>query len=199
MGFINKEEWTLSNLIQLGVFVGILVTCIFTYCNIRQQGEFNRNAFRPWIYVEPRKNIEVMDGRIIFWYNLKCDGESPGYNVVRYEAITFDSIFPIKKFKELKRDRTKKLEKIGLIAPRTTKYLDDHRIIDFGDRTSKDSLIQKIVGRSLFAHIYVEYSDFKNNLYCFSCTYLPKGLKEYATDQYDCEWFMIDALEECIK
>jgi len=196
---IKCQKLTPSDLIQIGVLIALGITIYITNKNIEQQGEFSRNTFRPWLYVEPQKAIEITDCRVIFWYDLKCEGESPSYNIVRYEAITFDSVFPVRIFKELKRNSIDELEKIGLIAPGATERLDDNCIIDFEDRIPKDSLIREINRSKLFVHIYLEYSDFKNNQYCFRYTSRPEGLNEYAKNQYNCEWSNISAQEECIK
>ena len=75
----------------------------------------------------------------------------------------------------------------------------DGRIVDFENGMPRDSLMQKIVRKEFFVHIYIEYSDFKNNLYGAKFTALPTGLSEFAKDQYNCEWLIINAHEGCIK
>lgn len=193
------QKLTLSDLIQIGVLIALCITIYITNKNIKQQGEFNRNTFRPWLYVEPHKAIEITDCRVIFWYDLKCEGESPSYNIVRYETITFDPVFPVRVFKELKRNSIDEISKIGLIAPGTIQQINDHCIVDFEQQIFHNILMQSILNRNLFIHIYVEYSDFKNNFYGLKCTIMPKNLIEFAPLQYNCKWFFTNVRDEYIK
>jgi len=191
---IKGKKLTPSDIIQICVLIILALAICKTSENIRQQGEFNRNVFRPWVYIEPRQRIEVQDNRVIFWYDLRCDGESPAYRIARYDTATFDSTFPAGVFKE--RNNSKK---IGLIRAGTMQQIDDHCIIDLKQQISSNMLLQNIRNRSFFIHIYVEYLDFKNNLYGLKCTIMPKNLEEFAPLQYNCEWSIIDVQDECIK
>lgn len=188
---IKWKRLTPSDVIQIGVLIVLVLAICKTSENIRQQGEFNRNVFRPWVYIEPRQHIEVQDNRIIFWYDLRCDGESPAYRIIRHNTATFNSIFPMETFE--KRDTVKK---IGLIRPGTVQEIDDHCIINFEQQIASGMLIQNIINKSLFIHIYVEYLDFKNNPYGLKCTIIPKNLEEFAPNQYNCEWSFVYVLDE---
>ena len=196
---IWPQRLTTSDLIQIVVLATLVLTVYLASINIRQQGEFNRYVFRPWVYVEPKNSIEIQDNRIIFWYDLRCDGESPAYHIVRYDRITFDSTFPTKVFKKGERNNVKGIKKIGLIAPGTTRQIDGNGIIDFEQQISGNTLVQNIINKILFVHIYLEYSDFKNNLYGLKCTIMPENLREFAPNQYNCEWSIINIQDECIK
>lgn len=195
----NKiQQWVIIAII-IAAFIGFIVN----YLAIQKQGEFNREAMRPWVYSEPKGRIELDDGYIIYKYNLKCEGRSPGYHIESYSVMTFSEKYAER---ELKKKLNEEPETRGFIPQSAYRYFDNWHRADLTDSISNQAIIRDIIideinDRNVFLHIFIKYEDFANNLYFFRGTYLLTGLSARPTFSvigHDCNWEMVDASEKTL-
>lgn len=98
----TSQRWVMSTsaIIQILIFVTIAVTCILAYKNLKkqqesmkQQGEFNKNSLRPWLYAKPTNSMTMGNGFIQLFINLRNVGHSPAMNYLSFLTVTQDAKF----------------------------------------------------------------------------------------------------------
>lgn len=201
---LMKQSNKIQQLVIIAIFIAAVIGFIINYLAIKKQGEFNREAMRPWVYSVPKGGIEVDDGYIIYKYNLKCEGKSPGYHIEGYSAITFSEEYPER---ELKEKLNGEPETRGFIPQGAYRYFDNWHRADLTDSISNQAIIRDIIideinDRNVFLHIFIKYEDFANNLYFFRGTYLLTGLSgrpTFSVIGHDCNWEMVDASEKALN
>ncbi len=164
MALIRYEKLTPSDIIQILIFCGILITCILTGLNIRQQGEFNKNTLRPWVYDELKSFIKLKGEYIHCEYVTRCIGNTPAYNVNGYGMIDDrrfysedEILYAIQRWDVS--DKTP-----DIMHPNETLYgTDSNTMIIEG--SIKDTLINLIKNNQLYRHSYIEYGDISHNKY----------------------------------
>ena len=106
----KKNKWSIiktisiSDFIQIFISLVLLGTLIFTFRSVYQQNKFNRNALRPWIYIEPAMTLEILYpyDTVRINYTLKNIGKTPGYNLEVATTYTHTEDFPIEELKAFK-------------------------------------------------------------------------------------------------
>lgn len=211
MGNIKNFEFkqlTPSEVIQGLIFIGILITCIFTFCSIKQQSKFNRNSLRPWLNIKPRQEIGIEDGIVKISYFINCTGRSPAFQVEAYSILTENDTFPVSKIKEeMKREQAKsflvpggqtyvdkKSIRIKYIITKTNAITNEVRK-DTIAVTSSD-IIDRINGGNAFVHFYLDYEDYSANQYFLRLT---TQLTDYNRLLDIVDWKIIGASEEKIR
>jgi hypothetical protein len=190
MGFIQRKKLTPSNLIQLLIFGGILVTCIMTGIMIRKQSIYNENIMRPWIYckIDTIRGIQPIEisksGDIRFNHFLVNIGSTPACNLRAYSVLDPNPEFPVANFKQQITESTNP-RRIFLFPGQKELFISsilichaDTYISDSIEIRSKDAIIELFKKFNMHAHIYLEYYDSSNNKYALRSTFYAKFLEE---------------------
>lgn len=193
----EKNRWTIiktisiSDFIQIFISLVLLGTLIFTFRSIYQQYKFNRNALRPWIYVEPAMTLEILYpyGSVRIMYTLKNIGKTPGYHLEVTTTYTHTEDFPIEKLRAFK-EREEPFSKAYIFPNQELKgYSPLKKKV-----TSKDDLMEFLVDEDVYLHCYLTYLDFDKNEYFFRITFSISNVLE-TIEGYSIFCVVVDASE----
>lgn len=127
--------------------------------NIRQQGEFNQNTLRPWVYSFIKDEIEIKNDYIKISYRIGNTGRTPAYKTQTYTILNLNEQFPENEFKIAKPDSG-----ISFIFP-NNEMIHEPKIKPI------PSFEKIIENKNVYIHLYLQYSDFNNEHYYLRVTY----------------------------
>lgn len=168
-----------SDKIQIGVLIVIFITAVLMLWNIIQQGKFNRNSLRPWVYTFIKDEIErIKGGYININYRVGNTGRTPVYKAKTYTILNLNKDFPEKEFKTVKPDSG-----IGFIFPN----IEITHEVKLAPEISFEKIFES---KNVYIHLYLQYLDFDNKHYYLRVTYkveyereFPKSTKGYSIEK----------------
>lgn len=192
---ILGQQW-ISIIVQIGVVVCLLITIIITCKNVIQQGEFNRNSLRPWIYAKMDTLSPMFidhDGFMRFKLNLINIGSTPACSIRHYTVLNFDSSFPEYAIKEeiAKRKSPRCCfifpdQEIRVISSQMTASRDSFDIklispaivetvfVKSETLQTQQEIWDALIENDFHVHSYLEYLDANDNIYALRTTFFMK-------------------------
>jgi hypothetical protein len=169
-------KWIIPNSIQIIIAFFILLSVCKTGENIKQQGEFNRDILRPFLYSVPKiKLSKSLDSLYVFCQLENC-GETAALKVLHWWELTEDTdAFPVDSLRErigreLKKDPIPAFSYV-LPGKSLTTLEKPFALVKVKLNDTQKQVIEE--EHKYFLHCYMEYCDFNNNAFYTRFTYLP--------------------------
>lgn len=163
-------KMTIKDLIQICILVAIAYSAFnikkqseLTCLSVEQQLEFNRNMLRPWVYIDPTKEMRINGTIFSLTYSTINIGYSPAFDIHCLAAISNSDKYPEDNFRE------KYIEKVPFFlfpSQRSTESSIEFDMKTFSKiLSSKDAIAKYLKKNNLYLHTYLEYIDTDNNKY----------------------------------
>lgn len=194
---VNWPKW--NTIAQFIIAVLILVTVYVAYRNILQQGEFNRNSLRPWVYVKELRQPQAKQTNadtvcVMFDYSLKNVGKTPALNV---RAFSIFSIYGKKFPEDILKKKIVESKMLGIIFPDQLLFPTSNTI--FRKPITMDTILKKITDDSAYVHIYVEYSNNSGELMACRYRFFVKFREILDEKTFSFDWVLDSTSVEPIK
>lgn len=191
-GFINKYQ-----VIQIGVFISIALTCILTLISINQQGYFNKLSSRPWVFIRTDNKIVIEEESFRINYTLINVGKTPAYYMFQTTFFSFDKEFPIKSNIQFERAKQADTLMRSILPPGAEITAISRK---FALNGSSDILLfpstkYRIKESESYIHFYIRYEDNAKNQYFLRTTTLLRYIKDWEKG-YICDFKTIFMSEE---